>query len=263
MMEATPVAGRARGAHASKVLIAAALALQAGGGPGATAEVPRPNRVGAAPEPSHGDRRRMAERGPPPGRLAAPPVLSALGDSTAVGARAGSYVDRLLARIAKAGRTFRLLNLAESGATTADVLRDQVRGVAKGQTGLVLVGVGANDLTSNVSLELFAQRFEAIIAGIRARTDAPIVVSNLPDISLASAVWPELRPTLAARVDAFNSVIARVARRHDLPVFDVCAMTRRSLPGHPEYLSADGFHPSDQGYEAWADGLWQIVQRLL
>jgi acyl-CoA thioesterase-1 len=193
------------------------------------------------------------------------PVLSALGDSTAagVGARSGSYVDRLLARLVKSGRAFRLVNLAESGATTIDVLHDQVVGVPKGQAGLVVLGVGANDLTENVSSEVFGRRFEAIISGIRARTQAPIVVSNLPDISLATAVWPALRPVLAARVDAYNAVIARLARRYDLPVYDLCAMTRRTLPDHPEYLSADGFHPSDKGYEAWADGLWQVVQRIL
>ena len=64
-------------------------------------------------------------------------------------------------------------------------------------------------------------------------------------------------------MDSYNAVIARVAHQNDLQVFDACAMTRKQLPSHPEYLSADGFHPSDQGYQAWADGLWTVVQRVL
>jgi lysophospholipase L1-like esterase len=191
--------------------------------------------------------------------------LHALGDSTAagVGARTGSYVDRLAKRLAHAGRTFRLVNLSESGATTSDVLHDQVTRVTGGQTGLVVLGVGVNDLTRNVSPEVFAQEFQTLIAAVRARTSAPIVVSNLPDVSLARAVWPDVRPALAARVDSYNGVIARVAAQNGLEVYDLCAMTRAQLPRHPEYLSPDGFHPSDQGYEAWAEGLWQVVQRVL
>jgi lysophospholipase L1-like esterase len=143
------------------------------------------------------------------------------------------------------------------------VLQRQVPRVNGGAAGLVLLGVGVNDLLHGVPPEVFAQRFEAILVGLRARTPAVIVVSNLPDVSLTPAVWPQLRPALAARVDVYNALIAEAARRHRLQVFDACAMTRRALPGHPEYLSRDGFHPSDEGYDAWAAGLWQVVRRVL
>ena len=207
------------------------------------------------------------DEGPParvPTREGPLPTLQALGDSTAagVGARAGSYVDRLRARMARAGRSLRLVNLGQSGATTGEVLTGQVPRMAPGPIGLVVVGVGVNDLTRGVPPEIFAQRFEAVISAVRERTAAPIVVSNLPDVSLARAVWPDLRPALAARVDGYNAAIARVADKHGLSLFDTCAMTRQELPTHPEYLSGDGFHPSDQGYQAWGDGLWRIVRRL-
>jgi len=71
------------------------------------------------------------------------------------------------------------------------------------------------------------------------------------------------RAPLAAQVDLYNAVIARVAGRHGIAVYDVCAMTRTTLPSHPEYLSGDGYHPSDAGYQLWADGLWRILQPLM
>jgi lysophospholipase L1-like esterase len=116
---------------------------------------------------------------------------------------------------------------------------------------------------ADVPPDQFARRFEGLVAAIRARTQAAVVVSNVPDVSLSRAVWPALRAQVAARVDAYNRVIATVARRHELRVFDLCRMTRERLPSHPEYLSADGYHPSDLGYQAWADGLWQVVQAAL
>lgn len=193
------------------------------------------------------------------------PILTALGDSTAVGigARSGSYVDRLLARLTKAGQAYRLANLSASGATTRDVLERQLPRLGAGGPGLVVLGVGANDLTDNLPPPVFARHFEAVISGIRARTRAAIVVSNVPDMSLAPVIWPAVRPAIAARVDAYNDVIAAVARKHDLHVFDLCRLTREQLPDHPEYFSTDGYHPSDLGYEVWAEGLWRVVRRVL
>jgi acyl-CoA thioesterase-1 len=193
-----------------------------------------------------------------------PAILYALGDSTGAGVGARySYVDRVFMRMSEAGHSFRLDNLSESGATTSDVLHDEVGRIERGTHGLVLIGIGANDLTSGTAPDVFGRRFEEIVAGVRARTDAPIVVCNVPDVSLAKAILPAWRIPLAARVDAYNAVIAKVARERNLVVFDLCALTRRTLPTHPEYLSADGFHPSDRGYEAWAVGLWQVVRRVL
>jgi lysophospholipase L1-like esterase len=126
-----------------------------------------------------------------------------------------------------------------------------------------LIGIGANDLTNGTAPEVFGKRFEAIVAGVRARTDAPIVVSNVPDVSLAKAIQPDWRAALRARVDVYNAIVAKLARERGLVVFDLCALTRQTLPAHPEYLSVDGFHPSDSGYEAWAAGLWQVVRGVL
>jgi acyl-CoA thioesterase I len=192
-------------------------------------------------------------------------VFYALGDSTVsgVGSRAGSYADRLFFRLVKAGHRWRLMNLAESGATTADLLRDQLPRVQADQTALIIVGIGVNDLTSGAAPELFGRRLEGILSGLRSRTARPIVVSNLPDISLAPAVWSAARGPLAAQVDVYNTLIARIAGRLGIVVYDVCAMTRRTLPSHPEYLSGDGYHPSDAGYQVWADGLWDIVRTLI
>jgi acyl-CoA thioesterase I len=203
---------------------------------------------------------------PSPSRSAVPPaVVYALGDSTVsgVGARSGSYVDKLFSRLVKAGYRLRLVNLAESGASTADLLRDQVPQVPMKQNALVIVGVGVNDLTSGVAPEVFARRFESLLRGLRSRTSGPIVVSNLPDISLAPAVWAAARAPLAAQVDIYNGLMARIAGRLGIVVYDICAMTRRTLPSHPEYLSGDGYHPSDAGYQVWADGLWSIVRPLI
>jgi len=57
--------------------------------------------------------------------------------------------------------------------------------------------------------------------------------------------------------------LGEIANRYGVTVFDVHTITKAELPSHPEYFSADGFHPSDQGYELWASAMWPTVARVI
>jgi lysophospholipase L1-like esterase len=100
---------------------------------------------------------------------------------------------------------------------------------------------------------------------VRARVPAgtPILVSNLPDLALAPAVPEMFRAEATRRLQEFNRAIAAAAARHNVPTFDVFAMSRAVIPTHPEFFSADGFHPSDAGYEFWAAEMWKQVQKIM
>jgi lysophospholipase L1-like esterase len=203
----------------------------------------------------------MSELGP-----GAPVVYAALGDSTGVGvgaAKGGGYVARLFQRIERARPGSRLVNLCVSGATTADVLRAQVGRVDPGPTTLVTLAIGINDVTRQLPLEQFARNLEEIVGGLRARTKAPFVVSNLPDVSHAPAVPAFLRGEARRRIVLFNSRIEEVASRHGLPLADLFGKSTALIPTHPEFFAPDGFHPSEEGYEFWAFEMWPTVKRAL
>jgi lysophospholipase L1-like esterase len=79
----------------------------------------------------------------------------ALGDSTGagVGARDGGYVARLFKRLEERRPESKLSNLCVSGATTSDLVRDQLdRGVALNPD-LVTIGIGINDIGHGLTLE--------------------------------------------------------------------------------------------------------------
>ncbi len=199
-------------------------------------------------------------------RRAAPVVYVAFGDSTGAGVgarRGGGYAERLFARIERERPGSRLLNFAVSGATTADVLRVQIPRLREARPTLVTVGIGLNDATRGVTTEQFASNYDEIANRIKAATDAPIVVTNLPDISFAPQVPVFLRDELRARIIAFNERIAEVAARHGLILVDAYATSHEAMPAHPEYFSADGFHPSAEGYEFWAETMWPAVRHAI
>lgn len=187
-----------------------------------------------------------------------PIVYVALGDSTGagIGARDGGYVARLNRRLLDHRPGSELLNLCISGATTEDVLRRQLQsGVAKSPD-MVTVGIGINDIGHGFTIEQFAKNYEEILTTLKENTQAAIVVTNIPDVSSAPRIPASMRAEYQRQIERFNERLEEIARRHEVTIFDIFTITRRELPSHPEYFSSDGFHPSDEGYELWAEQMW-------
>jgi len=192
-------------------------------------------------------------------------VYVALGDSTGagVGATQGGYVARLFKRIEERRPGSTLSNVCVSGATTEDLLRDQLeKGVAMNPD-LVTVGIGINDIGHGLTLEQFSKNFEEILTTLKEKTHAQIVVTNLPDVSSAPRIPSVMRSTYQGQIDQFCQRLEEIAKRHGVTVFDVYSLTKDELPSHPEYFSNDGFHPSDEGYELWATQMWPTVAKVI
>lgn len=193
-------------------------------------------------------------------------VYVALGDSTGVGVGArkgGGYPARLLERIERVRPGSRLVNLSVSGATTGDVLRGQVVSVRAAAPSLVTLGIGINDVTHQVEPEQFERNYEEIVGRLGGQTDAPLVLSNIPDVSLAPAVPTFFRDAARARIQLLNERVARLAERHGIPLVDAYAFSHEVIPNHTEFFSSDGFHPSDEGYEFWAVKMWPAVKEAI
>ncbi len=190
-----------------------------------------------------------------------PVVYVALGDSTGagVGAEDGGYVARLFKRIELARSGSTLTNLCFSGATTDDVLSSQLdRGIASKPT-MVTLGIGINDVGHGFNVEQFAANYDRILQRLTTETDAVIVATNIPDISSAPRIPEFARAEYQQTIIRFNQKLEKIAARHQVTVFDVFKVTHEQLPKHPEFFSADGFHPSDAGYETWAEHMWPVI----
>lgn len=193
-------------------------------------------------------------------------IYAALGDSTGVGVGArkgGGYVARIFHRLERVRPGSRLINLCVSGATTADVLREQVGRLAGAHPTLVTLGIGINDVTRNHAPEQFARNYEEIILQIKAQTSAPVVVTNIPDLSFAPVVPAFARDDVRRRINIYNQHIARLATTHKLFLVDAYEKSHEVMPTHPEFFSDDNFHPSDEGYEFWAVMMWHPVKQAI
>ena len=194
-----------------------------------------------------------------------PIVYVALGDSTGagVGAREGGYVARLYKRLLERRPGSKLSNLCVSGATTEDLLRSQLDRAIALNPDLVTVGIGINDIGHGFTLEQFSKNYEQVLSMLKEKTHAQIVVTNIPDISSAPRIPGPMRSVYQRQIIEFCNGSEEIANRHGVTVFDMYSITKDDLPLHPEYFSSDGFHPSDQGYEFWAEKMWPTLARAI
>lgn len=207
----------------------------------------------------------ITNRATSPGAITGAITYVGIGDSTGagIGARQGGYVVRLFKKIEQHRPGSKLTNLCVSGATTGDLLRGQLERAIKSNPDLVTIGIGINDIGRSVDLETFASNYETILRRLKNETSARIVVSNIPDISTSTRVPESLRSQSQQIILQYNKRLESIAASYGVVMFDVFSVTREELPKHPEYFSEDRFHPSDLGYELWANKMWPTVARTV
>lgn len=143
------------------------------------------------------------------------------------------------------GSSYHLVNLGVPGATTDVALRAEVP-VAQAQApALVMIWLGVNDYNDAVPLETFTAQLRHIIL-LLASPQTTILVGNLPDLTLLPAFAHFSQSKLIADINAWNAAIAMVCRDTSATLVDLFVQWN-DLAAHPEYISSDGFHPSDLG----------------
>ncbi len=195
----------------------------------------------------------------------------ALGDSLAVGVGAQrGYVTRYAAYIAAdTGAQIDLVNLGRNGQTSSQLLQtlrnDPAMRQALGKAEVITFNIGINDLGHageayengtcggsdsqeclRAAVEAFKVNWDAIITeliSLRATEDAVIRTAGI-------GYTPRVDKIFEPYVDEVNRHIATTVAIHDIPY---------AQPYLDEkYMSSDGVHPNDQGYEVMADQLREL-----
>lgn len=196
-------------------------------------------------------------------------VYVAIGASDAVGVGASdpnttAYVPLLIARLPAHAYA---LNLGVNGYTVHQALANELPQALKAHPNVVTVWLVGNDIRQCTPLDSYSHDLDTLLGQLETKTKARVFVANTPDISLLPAfqhgavgmgacLQRQTPAQIRAMGEQWNTVInATVARHHQVLVdlFD------SGLASHPEYVSSDGFHPSDAGYKVLADLFWRQI----
>jgi lysophospholipase L1-like esterase len=191
---------------------------------------------------------------------AQPVTYVAIGASDAVGIGAANpetdgWVPRLATDL---GPDVHVVNLGVSGSTLSQALQEQLGPALDADPDIVTVWLAVNDFNAQVPLESYAADLDTMLGQLEA-THAHVLVGNIPDLG-ALAAYRGIDPApLRTQVDRWNAVIADTTARHGDTLVDLYSHWQE-LAQHPEYVSADGFHPSSEGYQALADVFASALQ---
>ena len=191
----------------------------------------------------------------------------ALGDSYTTGTGAShpsrNFPSLLAARLeATSGRSVDVSNPAVNGFTTADLIREELPQLTGFRPDLLTVLIGVNDLVAGDSDSAYRRQLGRIYGAIRQRLPAGrTTVISIPDFSLAPAAARfGAPPALRARVDAFNRIADELGSAHGFRYLDLVPLSRSGV-GQPGWFADDQLHPGDRQYAAWADWLWENLEK--
>ncbi|GAB2733242.1 SGNH/GDSL hydrolase family protein [Salinifilum aidingensis] len=198
--------------------------------------------------------RRDRGRDEPPAGSPEPLALAVLGDSSAAGLGVttpaelpGVLIARELAE--ELDRPVALTTHAIVG-TTSQGLARQVTAARTEEPELVLIIVGANDVTSRLPIASSGRLLGDAVRSFRA-DGVPVVAGTCPDLG---AIRPIPQP-LRAVASRWSLALAQSQRReveaaggYAVPLADLLSPEFLTRPG--EFFSPDRFHPSAAGYEA-------------
>lgn len=146
-----------------------------------------------------------------------------------------------------------LLNLGVNGMRLDEALEQSVPVARDAQPDIVTVWLAANDLNGGVSLADYQRDLDLLLDGITGSDARWVLVGNLPDLVTLEVFGrrggsPDAVRTELAR---WNEAIATEVAAHGATLVDLFAVSA-DYADHPEYVSADGGHPSAEGYAALA-----------
>ena len=187
--------------------------------------------------------------------------LAVLGDSIAWGQGAARARDRLPARLTEGlelrGHVVETRVVAVPGARSSG-LAAQVRAAAEWAPTLVVVVIGANDLTHLEPVEPAVRALGDAVRRLRA-LGAEVVVAPAPDLSAVPHVPPFLREVVRSAGAAFREQQVAAVLAEGGRVADPDQRASRAFATDPSLFSADRFHPSSAGYAVIADSLLPVV----
>lgn len=150
------------------------------------------------------------------------------------------------------GSDVHLINLGIPGETVAEARKTELPVALDAQPALVTVWLGVNDMVQSVPVADYESQLQALLLSLHQHTHARVFVGNIPDLSLLPFFSGYNQVALRNTIAQWNDAIARAVSATGSSLVDLYA-SWSELATHPEYIAADGFHPSTLGARRLAE----------
>lgn len=198
-----------------------------------------------------------------------PQSYLALGDSYTIGESVAENLRwplKLVDSLNKSGVLFTPPNvIARTGWTTDELQRAINEATLEPPYDWVSLLIGVNNQYRGRTVENFKPEFRSLLeqsihlAGNRA--DRVFVVS-IPDWGQMPYAQDRNPTQIAAEIDAYNQASAQICRELNVLWINITPISRQ-VADHPEWIAADGLHPSGDQYAQWVAAIIPYLQDFL
>lgn len=159
------------------------------------------------------------------------------------------------------GPRFHLINLGIPGAVIHAALGLELPIALDAHPDLVTIWLGVNDIADNVSVASYSHDLNLMLSRLQASTPhVHIVIANIPDIRLLPHFKSFDQQALYTQILDYNAVIAANVQRHHIILVNLFQRTY-DIASHPEYISNDGLHPNELGYQQLAEIFYETLKQ--
>jgi lysophospholipase L1-like esterase len=154
-------------------------------------------------------------------------------------------------------------NFAFTGATTADVIDEQLDEMTAERPGFVSLLIGVNDVVQGVPMDQYLRNLRTIVRRVLSQVPQNrLILVTIPNYTLTPQGPRYGGSEAAAQVEAFNAAMLTEADTSGIasvditPAADVVAYDQ-------SFVAGDGLHPSGKQYAAWVEWIVPKVRQLL
>lgn len=188
-----------------------------------------------------------------------PGSYAALGASETYGVGAEPRTAGYAFLVAHSLRARHFVNVGIPGATINAGYQSELTSALAIRPQLCTVLFGVNDLRAGVTRQSFLQDLHDLVATLR-QARAQVLIIGMPELSLVPAVRQSGLTDLSKTSEEWNLGMQMVARETGAHLLDLRRFDAE-LASHPDYISQDGLHPSNAGYNALAQAVLAAVRQ--
>ncbi len=144
--------------------------------------------------------------------------------------------------------------IATTGWRTDQLKKAVLDANLKNDWGMVSLLIGVNNYYQKKTAESYAPEFEELLkmaVELAGGKKENVFVVSIPDYGFTPFGKPK-QEEITKGIDAFNAVNRDITRKMGIRYVEITDLTREGL-AKPEYVAADGLHPSGKMYSLWVE----------
>jgi lysophospholipase L1-like esterase len=153
----------------------------------------------------------------------------------------------------------RLVNLGSYGATTQDVVAEQLAAALVNKPPLVGVMVGVNDLLGDYRTERFRVNVASIFAAM-CGADTMVFTATYPEVPRVAPLPGPIREVVRRRFVEANGLLRQLAEDYGVLCLDIAMASQWR---EADMWSADGLHPGPKGHQRFAEDMAELVVKAM